>query len=267
VTDQIDVIRPGVFVDTNALHYIRSYLDIAKQQHFLPYGDQILWPDINDQLRQIDLTKHQREHLQKGFNALEFLQQKAQEESQIFVSLISLAEIVHGLVEGQAHFNMARAGMPYRMRQRSSDLSELISTWMRIADYEQVCASTEALLPELERLLQIDIWRTGESRSVRDVFFLTEIILSNVYFDVIDAWLYAEALIEQVQQLLTFDGYFRRTINRIYNPAGNVQDDEERAMWIRVQSSLKIATASILMVPPEEENNITIPEAISFEKL
>jgi len=119
VTNPTDVIKPGIFVDTNALHNIRVYLDIAKKYHLVPYGPQTRWADVNQQLRITGLLDSQRDNLQKGFMALALLQQKAQEEEQIVVSRISLAEIVHGLVEGKAHIKMAKAGVPYRMRQRA----------------------------------------------------------------------------------------------------------------------------------------------------
>jgi hypothetical protein len=266
VSNQTDVIKPGIFVDTNALHFVRAYLHIAQKCHLVPYGPQSPWSDINDQLRAVGLLKNQRENLQKGFETLALLQQKAQEEDQILISQVSLAEITHGLVEGQAHIKMAEAGVPYRMRQRASDLSRLVRSWMSAPDYDQVRQDTEALLPELERLLGTSIWRAGQDRTTREVLSLLQVILGHVYFDVIDGWLYAEALIEQAQQFLTFDDYFRETINRIYNPGG-AQDDEEREMWMQVRSSLQAAVAPILLLSPEEENLVTIPEALTRKQI
>ena len=266
MSDRTNVIKPGTFVDTNALHYIRTYLDIAKDHHLVPYGPQSLWAQIKAQLKAQGLLKNQCENLRKGFAALALLQQKAQEEDQIFVSLISLAEIVHGLVEGQAHIKMAEAGVPYRMRQRASELSRLVRSWMSTSDYEQVRQGTEALLPELERLLGTGITRAGENRATREVLALLKTILGHVYLDVIDGWLYAEALIEQAAAFLTFDDYFRKTINRIYNPGG-ARDDEERQMWMQVRSSLQAAVAPILLLFPEEESRLTIPEALTWNQI
>jgi hypothetical protein len=266
VTNPTDVIKPGIFVDTNALHNIRVYLDIAKKYHLVPYGPQAQWSDINQQLKAVGLLRGQRDGLQKGFAALALLQQKAQEEDQIFVSRISIAEIVHGLVEGKAHIKMAEAGVPYRMRQRASDLSRLVRLWMSVTDYAQVRQGTEALLPELEHLLGTSIGQAGQARTTREVLSLLEVILGHVYFDVIDGWLYAEALIEQVLKVLTFDDYFRKTINLIYNPGG-AQDNEEREMWMQVRSSLRAAVAPILLLSPGEENHVTIPEALTWEQI
>lgn len=266
MSNQTDTIRPGIFVDTNALHFVRAYLDVAREHHLVPYGPQSLWSEVKEQLIATGFLRNQRDNLRRGFTALAFLQQKAQEEDHIFVSQISLAEIVHGLVEGRAHIRMAEAGVPYRMRQRASDLSRLVRSWMSAPDYDQVRQDTEALLPELERLLGTSIWRAGQDRTTREVLSLLQVILGHVYFDVIDSWLYAETLIEQAQQLLTFDGYFRETINRIHNPSG-IQDDEEREMWMRVRSSLQAAVASIILLSPEEESYVTIPEAVKQEQI
>jgi hypothetical protein len=266
VSNQTEVIKPGIFVDTNALHFVRAYLDVAVEHHLAPYGPQSPWSDINNRLRAVGLLRNQRDNLRKGFAALALLQQKAQEEDQIFVSQISLAEIVHGLVEGRAHIRMAEAGVPYRMRQRASDLSRLVRSWMSAPDYDQVRQDTEALLPELERLLGTSIWRAGQDRTTREVLSVLQVILGHVYFDVIDGWLYAETLIEQAQQFLTFDSYFRETINRIHDPSG-IQDDEEREMWMQVRSSLQAAVAPILLLSPEEESRLTIPEALTWNQI
>lgn len=266
MSNQTDVIKPGIFVDTNALHFVRAYLHVAQEYHLVPYGPQNPWSDISDRLRAVGLLKNQCDNLRKGFVTLALLQQKAQEEDQILISQVSLAEITHGLVEGQAHIKMAEAGVPYRMRQRASDLSRLVRAWMSAPDYEQVRQGTENLLPELERLLATGIWRAGQDRTTREVLSLLQVILGHVYFDVIDGWLYAEALIEQAQQFLTFDDYFRETINRIYNPGG-AQDDEKREMWMQVRSSLQAAVAPILFVSPEEENLVTIPEALTRKQI
>jgi hypothetical protein len=266
MSNRIGVIKPGLFVDTNALHYISTYLDIAKARHLVPYSPQSSWSQVDVQLKAQGLIENQRENLRRGFVAFALLQQKAQEDDQIFVSRISLAEIVHGLVEGWAHIRMAEAGMPYRMRQRASELSGLVRSWMSATDYEQVRQSTEALLPELERLLGTGIPRAGENRTTREVLALLEVILGHVYLDVIDGWLYAEALIEQTSAFLTFDSYFRDTINLIYDQRGE-SDDERRVLWVHVRESLQRAVAPGLLVSPEEQSQITIPEALTWKQI
>jgi len=266
VSDRTDVIKPGLFVDTNALHFIRTYLDIARKYHLVPYGPKSPWRKVDTQLKAQGLLGKQRENLSKGFAALALLQRKAQEEDQIFVSRLSLAEIIHGLVEGQAHIKMAEAGMPYRMRQRASELSRLVRSWMSVTDYEQVRQGTEALLPELERLLGMGILRAGETRTTREVLALLEVILGHVYLDVINGWLYAEALIEQTWAFLTFDGYFGETINLIYDQRG-ASDDEERVLWVHIRESLQQAVAPILLVSMEEQSQIVIPEALTWRQI
>lgn len=261
MSDQTGVIRPGIFVDTNALHFVRSYLNVALKHGLVPYGSQSPWSDVSGRLRAIGFLDDQCDNLRKGFTALALLQQIAQEEGQILVSQISLAEIVHGLVEGTAHIRMAEAGVPYRMRQRASSLSRLVRSWMRAPDYEQVRQATEDLLPELERLLGTGIRRCGQDHTISEVLFVLQGILGHIYFDVIDGWLYAEALIEQAQQFLTFDSYFRETINLIHDPSG-IQDGEKREMWIQVRSSLQGTVAAILLLSPGDEGCITVPEAI-----
>lgn len=49
MSNQTDVIKPGIFVDTNALHFVRAYLNVAEEHHLVPYGPQSSWSDIDDQ--------------------------------------------------------------------------------------------------------------------------------------------------------------------------------------------------------------------------
>ena len=260
MSDVVAVSQPGVFVDTNALHYIRAYLEVSKRYDLVPYGTQNSWEDVNAVLREQRLLPSQRKHLNQGFKALAFLQQRAQEDYQIFVSRICLAEIVHGMLEGRAHLRMAQQGMPYRMRQRTSDLSALVRSWLNAGDYARIRQDVDALLPSLEAVLNTEVVLIEQDRSSREVLSLLEVVLEHVYFDVIDGWLYAESLTEQAELLLTFDGYFRQTINLICKP-GDAQDDEEREMWKQVRQSLQKAVASVLLVSLAEARDLIVPQA------
>lgn len=258
---QSDLIQRGIFLDTNALHYLRAYLDLAKKHSFRPYGSIDEWLAINNHLKAAGLLPNQRDSIKNGYGTFCFLQTKAGEDDRIIVSRLALAEITHGLVEGQAHFRMAEAGMPFRMRQSWPDLKRMLAAWMSHSGFEQVRMATEGLIPELENLLNIQIWRAGSDSSDREVLTLLESVLKWVYLDVIDAWLYAESLVEQVHLFLTFDGAFRDTINWIHNP-GTAPQNDENDLWKQARSAIQSATASILLLSAGEENRVIIPQGI-----
>lgn len=262
---QADQIRPAIFLDTNALHFLRTYLDLAKKHGFRPYGSIEEWSAISDQLKAASLLLNQRDSIKNGFDTFCFLQKKAGEDDRIIVSRLALAEITHGLVEGQAHFRMAEAGMPFRMRQSWSDLKRMLAAWMSSSGFEQVRMATEGLIPELENILNIQIWRAGGDSSDREVLTLLESVLKWVYFDVIDAWLYAESLFEQVHLFLTFDRAFRDTINWIHNP-GSAPHNDENDLWKQARSAIQSATASVLLLSTGEENRVIIPQGIDPRK-
>ena len=226
MTTQPDLVQTGVLLDTNVLHYLRVYLDVAKERSLKPYGPTDQWLVINKQLKVASLLASQRKSIKDGFDAFCFLQERARNDDRIVVSPLALAEITHGLVEGQAHIKMAEVGMPYRMRQSRADLRQLVAAWVSASGYEQVRQATEGLLPELENLLGASIWLAGGGSTSRDVLALLRLVLESVHFDIVDAWLYAESLVEQVRFVLTFDKDFRNTINWIYKPGGAPNNDE-----------------------------------------
>ena len=190
------------------LHYLRVYLDVAKERSLKPYGPTDQWLVINDQLKVASLLANQRESIKDGFDAFCFLQERASKDDRIVVSPLALAEITHGLVEGQAHIKMAEAGMPYRMRQSRADLRQLVAAWVSASGYEQVRQATEGLLPELESICRSQhLAGRGRLQQSR-CFGSAQVSLGELHFDIVDAWLYAESLVEQVRLVLTFDEDF-----------------------------------------------------------
>lgn len=261
MTTQSDLVQAGILLDTNALHYLRVYLDVARVRDLKPYGAVDQWPAIEDQLKSVGLLHNQRRNIKAGFDTFCFLQERVRSEDRIVVSPLALAEITHGLVVGQAHLRMAEVGMPYRMRQSRADLRQLVVAWMNASGYEQVRRATDGLLPELESLLGASIWLAGGGTSSRDVLALLRSVLESVYFDVVDAWLYAESLAEQVRFVLTFDRDFRNTINWIHNP-GSAPNNDESDLWAQARSAIQAATASILLFAADDAEKVIIPEAI-----
>lgn len=258
---QSDLIQQGIFLDTNVLHYLRVYLDVAKQYGLKPYGPLVEWSVISARLIAAKVLPHQRDGIRNGFNSFCYLEGRADADDRIIVSRLVLAEITHGLVEGQAHLNMASTGMPYQMRQSATELKQTLTAWISQAGFDAVRMATNGLIPELETQLHIHIWQAGVGSSDREVLTLLESLLKLVYFDVIDAWLYAESLIEQARSFVTFDSVFRNSINWIHNP-GSAPHNDEDGLWKQARSGIQSAVAAVLLASSGDEAKIVLPQGV-----
>ena len=224
--------RPTIFLDTNALHYISSYLRWAEKENLPPFQGGITFEQVRDILRQ-HMPKKIADKLLQGAKTLAFLQQQVdQHEVAIYTSRFAKAEVIYGVLEGQAHARMAREGLPYRMRQRTSVLSELVSMYLEPEDYQQVIEEWDNFLNMIEDKGKITVLYVEDKEDFFRIAEVAEFLQSRVFMDVIDSWMYACALVMQAERIITFDGYFRRVINMLHNP----QDELD---WQQLQRDLQ----------------------------
>lgn len=158
-----------------------------------------------------------------GCRTLAFLQQRASEEGNgaaIFTSRLSRAELLHGILDGQAHARLAREGLSYRMRQHIRTLSELVSMYLPREDYEKLIQELDELFTTLEHRGGIPIELAEDVVDFSSIATFSEFLQSNVFLDVLDCWMYGCAIAVQADQIVTFDAYFRQVIDRIHNPQG-----------------------------------------------
>ena len=163
--------RPKVaFVDTNALHYMYLYLQLAENRSLYPFSP-------ND-----DAVVEAREHLdrayegnlrtdlKKGIAAVEFL---AHPDIRVEYSSISELELMNGRARGKAIENAAKEGVPDRIWNRF-DGNEICAR-LTTADLANIRTGVEGLGPVLNKagiLATVsDVYRT------RDVLDLAKGIL------------------------------------------------------------------------------------------
>ena len=225
--------RPTIFLDTNALHYMSSYLRWAGKENLPPFQGGVTIEQIGNTLRQ-HMPKSIADKLLDGAKTLAFLQQEVdQHEAAIYTSRFAKAEVIYGVLEGQAHARMAREGLPYRMRQRAGVLSELVSMYLGSQDYKQVIAEWDNLLSLLEDRGDIKVSYVEEKEGVfSEIAEVAEFLQSRIFMDVVDSWMYAGALVMQAERIITFDRYFRRVINRLNNPQNETD-------WQQLQNDLQ----------------------------
>ncbi len=223
--------RPTIFLDTNALHYMSSYLRWAKQKNWPPCQGKVTLNEVQDTLIK-NMPKNLAEWILQGAKTLSFLQQQVDEqEADIYTSRFAKAEVIYGVLEGQAHARMAREGFPYRMRQRVGVLSELVSMYLESQDYQQVVGEWDDFLDLLKDKGNIRVLYVEDKADFFRIAEVAEFLQSRIFMDVVDSWMYACALVMQAEGMITFDGYFRRVIGMLYNPQG--KED-----WQQLQNDL-----------------------------
>lgn len=221
--------RPTIFLDTNALHYMSSYLQWAEKKSLPPFQDGITFEQAREALRK-HMPKDIAAMLLQGAKTLAFLQQQAvQYEAVIYTSRFAKAEVIYGILEGRAYAHMARKGLPFRMRQRAR--SELVSMYLEPQDYQQVIEEWDNFLNLLDKE-DIIILYVEDREDFSRIAEMAEFLQSRFFMDVADSWMYACALVMQAERIITFDGYFRHVINMLHNP----QDDRD---WQQLQKDLQ----------------------------
>ena len=227
--------RPTVFLDTDALQSMSSYLRYAKELGLPPYAAGPGYSDVLGRLRS-RLPEGIASLVMRGCRTLAFLQQQTDDEGNgaaIFASRLSRAELLFGILDGQAHARLAREGLSYRMRQRVRDLSELVLRYLEREDYERLLQELDGLFSILEDRDGIRIEFAEENVvDFASIATFSEFLQSNVFLDVLDCWIYGCAIAVQADLIITFDAYFRQIINRIHNPQGE-------SGWQQVQNRIR----------------------------
>ncbi len=232
MTDTQIEFRPTIFLDTNALHYMSSYLRWAEKENWPPFQGGVTLEQVRSVLRQ-HMPKSIANDILKGTKTLAYLQQQVDEQdAAIYTSQFAKAEVIYGVLEGQAHARMAREGLPYRMRQRASVLSELVSMYLDSQDYQQVTKEWDDLLNTLKKKGNITVLYVEEEENFSVIAEVVEFLQSRIFMDVIDSWMYACALVMQAERIVTFDRYFRHVINMLHNPQNELD-------WQQLQKDLQ----------------------------
>ena len=235
-----------VFLDTNALHFIHLYLAHAEGEGLYPFAagkDTITKAKAREYLGNVQDSK-----LKKGLEqGLDIVDSLAGPEVDVRVeySPVSELELMAGRAKGRAIVNAAGEGIPDRMwtRFHESEVSERLT----MADLSEVKTSVERLGSAMERA---GIPATvSDPERTRDALDLAKEIAGLVYLGMADSVIYASALVAGADCLITGDGYFRNTVNRIRTG----QEPHEE-----IKQKLRVLVGKITLTDPD---NIALPEA------
>lgn len=255
MVNAVSQFRPTIFLDTNALQYMNSYLHWAQEKNLPPFQKGMTYEQVQSTLRQ-HMPKSIVDGLLNGARTLAFLQQKVNDQDvDIYTSRFAKAEVICGVLEGQAHARLAKEGLPYRMRQRAGVLSELVSMYLEPQDYRQVVGEWDDFLDQLENNGRIVIFYVEDEKNFFQIAEVAEFLQSRIFMDVIDSWMYACAVVLQAEEIITFDRYFRRVINRLLNPQGEPD-------WQQLQSDLQKMLEERLQGVPTLPEVRSLPQAL-----
>lgn len=247
--------RPTIFLDTNALHYMNSYLRWAEQKNWPPFQGGVTFEKVRDTLCQY-MPRNLADSILQGAKTLAFLQQQVDEEKAvIYTSRFAKAEVICGVLEGQAHARMAREGLPYRMRQRAGVLSELVSMYLESRDYQQVMGEWDNFLSLLKDKGNILVLYVEDGEAFSRIAEVAEFLQSRIFMDVVDSWMYACALVMQAERIITFDGYLKRVVNMLHNP----QDEMD---WRQLQDDLRQMLSESLQGEPTLPKVEELPQSL-----
>lgn len=247
--------RPTVFLDSNALHFLSTYLRYAHEFGFPPYSRHkadLTW--IRNELEQ-RMPGDIANLVINGAKTLAFLQSITRNDgAAVFCSRLSKAELLYGILDGQAHFRLAREGLSYRMRQRVRDLSQLVAMCLEREDYERLVREVDNLFELLnDNGISIDMVEEDAS-NFEIVATFAEFMQKNVFLDVLDCWMYGCAVTVQAERIITFDSYFKSVICKVRSSGEgewaqvrqNIQSEMERVFGEPISVKFVLPEASKL---------------------
>ena len=196
------------FLDTNALHFMRIYLDFAAQEDLFPFNDK----EVAESTTALDRVPDEilRSGLRRGMNTINRIVEDEQLKY-VYYAAVSELELLIGLVRGKAIINASKEGIPDRIWSHYKE--KQIRDHLSSTDHIECQSAIDRLNKHLD---QLEI-RANYKEETRDILKLAKGIVGLVYMDAMDCIIYASALINNADVLYTADEYFYKTVNRIHN--------------------------------------------------
>lgn len=231
------------FLDTNVLHYVDLYLKHAEGNSMYPFVDDEMDDNAISKARmQLGRVneKKLKENLYNGLNVLAWI---SKEKLSVEYSPLTELELMAGRLKGRALLAAAEEGIPDRMWGRFS--GDEIAARLASGDLHEIKTAVDGLGAVLENL-EIEVAVSVEH--TRDVLNLARQVAGLVYMDAIDCVIYSHALVVRADHLITNDGYFRSTVNRIRS--------RESCQEIKTQLSKMVSQVTL-----GDSDDVVLPEA------
>lgn len=205
-------LSPVIFLDTNALHFTRLYLEAAEEHGLPPFGNKGIDVGLGDQM-----GERTKKNIKKGYKTIAYLQAKSIDEARVIFPPIVALEVACGILRSKAILSAADEGIPSRWWNRFDEV-EILSR-LRKDHYDAVEGVFENLKEGFERagisFLQMD------NKKMSDVWKIARSLLRCVYLSVNDCILFSSALVEMADEIISFDDYLSGIINKVKDPSGD----------------------------------------------
>lgn len=244
------LIAPTYFLDTNAVHMAKLYLELAKDKG-LPIGAERALVDVEIE-KAFGRNNRASGSLKSGWKLVEFLRSQPPDVN-IEYAPISTLELITGLLRGQAMLKAAKESIPSRMWNRMDEREVLL----RLEEETLGQANNSAHVEDLFSQHGIKL-RECNPGSMIEVWALSRRLLDGIYLEAGDALVYASAVLAQADEIISKDDYFRRVVNCIHNPgaSGDFELYGQRAraivldfledLWGQPSSTVKVPIGSNL---------------------
>lgn len=230
---------PSIFLDANAIHNIASYLIQADRLHLPPFQTRDSLEIVRGELRH-HLPHNLADNLINGLRTLSYLQSQVEHgDARIYTSRLAIAELWYGRLDGQAHIRMSLEGIPYRQRQRQSDISALVLARLTQADFETVSNELSNLTQDWYSSfgIEVNFVEDNGAPNPRDVSILALEIQKITFLDVIDCVLLSGSLSILANEFITSDNHLFYVINNLKS-LPNITDPDERVLWLSAQQAI-----------------------------
>jgi len=251
--------RPTVFVDTNTLHFMAHYLQVAEacSPTLPPYtctlNDSTLEAFLTDSKpRGKEFPSGLVRSLRHGWRALAYLQSEVARGALVMASLLSDAELHRALLETRAQRQMLDAGMSVRMRQRTSDFERSVQMLLTLPDFRDAPKSLAHSRSMIEKAIGAEL-ESANPQDFLDTIGFFELLQRRVYLDFVDCAILADALYHEADTLVTADGWLRDVVNLINNP-----NPKLHVRWHRLRRLLVRTVALTRGIP---SSKVVIPKA------
>ncbi len=242
-----------LFLDTNAMHYARLYLEFAQERGIAPLGDGAAKPD--EEIKRT-YTGRTCESYMNGCRLVDYLRSQCLSDAcaRVEYSPVTQLELVCGLLRGQAIVNAAQEGIPHRMWSRI-DEGEILHR-LKPSTYRDV----ERRIGAIDDLFVKADVTISETRpeSMRDAWLLARRLLSLVYMDLGDLIVYASALLAEADEFITYDAYLKKVANKLQKPDG-IDDPVDKECFRGARNTIVGFMAQRIGI---EESQISLPAAI-----
>lgn len=218
-----------IALDTNVIHGLRLYLSFAEKFRLAPFGT--IGDNPDQVIKREYVDSRTRTTLLSGHTDLRYLIENCNSGAVVRYSPFTMFELIGGLVRGKGLLKAAQDGLPARIWSKIEERE--ISKWLTASDYQEVDHAIVAFGSNL-KLAGVDVSEVGNDR-LREIGDMARYILGHVFIDNGDCLVYTSAVLDECDELISRDEYFRTVVNLIENPK-NGDDADEMAHFQAVRA-------------------------------